>query len=229
MYKHKWFQCDFGCLFLFLDEHPCLVPQTFSFPHKHIHLLVPEAVGHVMHSLFCALLLLLDRICVVPFKSTHCVLQNSHLKCINQCLGNLFILVLVLGGKFLLSYYKFSLNYLKHFFFFDILEKECRFSCASPKQWQCVILADCVCSSAFSCYMTICTSFFRPAYEPFSPSARQQNKQKGVICNGANHFTPGGAKTAWKQAEQKAAWEWPTVTPQGFWMGLIKQRTPSWV
>lgn len=71
--------------------------------------------------------------------------------------------------------------------------------------------------------------FFRPAYEPFSPSARQQNKQKGVICNGANHFTPGGAKTAWKQAEQKAAWEWPTVTPQGFWMGLIKQQTPSWV
>lgn len=84
-----------AAFFLFLSEHPRLVPQTFSFPHKHIHLLVPEAVGHVMHSLFCALQLLLDRICVVPFKSTHCVLQNSHLKCINQCLGNLFIFVLL--------------------------------------------------------------------------------------------------------------------------------------
>lgn len=35
--------------------------------------------------------------------------------------------------------------------------------------------------------------FFRPLCEPSSSSAHQQNKQ-GVICNGANHFTPGGAK-----------------------------------
>lgn len=125
-----WFRLPF---FLFLNEHPRLVPQTFSFPHKHILLLVPEAVGHVMHSLFCALQLLLDRICVVPFKSTPCVLQNSLLKCINQCHGNLFILVLVLGGKFLLSYYKFSLNYLKHFFFFWYFRKRMQIFVCKPQ------------------------------------------------------------------------------------------------
>lgn len=118
--------------FLFLNEHPRLVPQTFSFPHKHIHLLVPEAVGHVMHSLFCALQLLLDRICVVPFKSTQCVLQNSHLKCINQCLGNLFILVLVLGGKFLLFYYKFSLITWNTFFFWCFRKKNADFHVQAP-------------------------------------------------------------------------------------------------
>lgn len=118
-----------SAVFLFLNEHPRLVPQTFSFPH--IHLLVPEAVGHVMHSLFCTLQLLLDRICVVPFKSTHCVLQNSHLKCINQCLGNLFILVLVLGGKFLLFYYKFSL--ITWNTFFDVLEKRMQIFMCKPQ------------------------------------------------------------------------------------------------
>lgn len=67
----------------------------------------------------------------------------------------------------------------------------------------------------------------RPAWELHPPQA-VKNKQEGVIFNRANLWEacrtmfPSWRCKASNGTEEKP-WEWPCVTPQGSWMGLIKQ------